>query len=259
MLFRSLQLGPGDTVLDLGCGSGRTLVWNADTGASLTGVDISPFFSREALERAELVLGDVRRLPIADAAFTKAWSLDVFEHVSLDALREVLGELHRVLAPGGVVFVYTHVRKNGPLGWAVRAVNRLAAWCERAGLIDLGQERLRKSDHVNPLTDHDHLHRVAAECGFSIERLTYYTPVIGALTENVVARIVEHLMTRRVSRRVGDAAEATKEVRAAAKRRVRASGPTYVALRLASAVMMLDVALFGRVKSGPFFALLRKN
>ena len=68
MLRRFLQLGPGDTVLDLGCGSGRTLVWNADTGASLTGVDISPFFSREALERAELVLGDVRRLPIADAA-----------------------------------------------------------------------------------------------------------------------------------------------------------------------------------------------
>jgi SAM-dependent methyltransferase len=38
MLRRFLELGPADRVLDLGCGSGRELVWNADTRAAMTGV-----------------------------------------------------------------------------------------------------------------------------------------------------------------------------------------------------------------------------
>ena len=50
MLRAFLRLQPGDRVLDLGCGSGRTMIWNADTGARMTGIDISPFFSREALD-----------------------------------------------------------------------------------------------------------------------------------------------------------------------------------------------------------------
>src|SRR5690348_14741677 len=35
-----LRLTSRDRALDLGCGSGRALVWNADTGARLTGIDI---------------------------------------------------------------------------------------------------------------------------------------------------------------------------------------------------------------------------
>ena len=58
------------------------------------------------------MLGDLRRLPFPDGAFDKAWSLDVFEHLSIDALEAMLREADRVLAPGGALFVYTHVRKN---------------------------------------------------------------------------------------------------------------------------------------------------
>jgi SAM-dependent methyltransferase len=253
-----LQLGPDDRALDLGCGSGRTLVWNADRGASLTGIDISPFFAREALDRCELLLGDLRRLPLHDAAFTKAWSLDVLEHVSPQALRDVLNEAHRVLAPGGALFVYTHVRKNGWMAGGVRAVNRLAKLLERAGLIDLRQERLRKSDHVNPIADHDELARVVAAAGFHLERVTYYTPIIGALVENVLVRMAERLLTRRAQRQAGSQEDVTRQVRAAAKTLVRRRGFTYTALRLLTGLMTLDVLLFGRLKSGPFFALLRK-
>jgi SAM-dependent methyltransferase len=255
-----LDLGPGDRALDLGCGSGRAMIWNADSGASLTGIDISPFFAREALDRCELLLGDLRRLPLRDASFTKAWSLDVFEHVSPQALRDVLREAHRVLAPGGALFVYTHVRKNGWAAGGVRLVNRLARRLERAGLLDLAQERLRKSDHVNPLADHDELRGVVAEAGFQLERITYYTPVIGAFVENILVRIAERSLTRRAERQVAGStpADATRAVRAAAKSRVRQRGPTYLGLRMLTALMMLDVWLFGRFKSGPFFALLRK-
>jgi hypothetical protein len=36
-------------------------------------------------------------------------------------------------------------------------------------------------------------------------------------------------------------------------------GPVYMALQGLSLAMKLDLLLFGRVKSGPFFALLVKN
>jgi SAM-dependent methyltransferase len=261
MLRRFLSLDASDRAIDLGCGSGRTLSWTADSGAALTGIDIAPFFAAEALARSDLVLGELRQLPLRNGAFTRAWSLDVLEHLPRPALLEMLREAHRVLAPGGALFVYSHVRKNGPIAGGLRAVNRLAAWCERLGLIDLTQERLRKSDHVNPLADHEDLARVADECGFQIERRTYYTPIVGAFIENVLARIAERMLRRRAGRRLGASIGDEVAVKAArAEAKARASGGIiYVVLRGLSSVMMLDVALFGRLQSGPFFALLRKK
>ncbi len=260
MLARFLALSPGDRALDLGCGSGRTLAWSADRGARLTGADIAPYFAREAIERFDLVLGDLRRLPIRDAAFTKAWSLDVLEHLSRPALEDMLREANRVLADQGALFIYTHVRKNGWPAIGVRAANGLARFCERLGLIDLRQERLRKSDHVNPLADHDDLARVVESCGFRVERVTYYTPVVGAFIENVLVRIAERILTRREASGSGAPdADAARRTRASAKARVRSRGATYRVLVALSAIMKLDLLLFGRIRSGPFFALLRKT
>ena len=259
MLRRFLRPSSGDLILDLGCGSGRTLAWNAKSGAELTGIDIAPYFAREAVAGCDLLLGDLRRLPIRSGAFGKAWSLDVLEHLSRPALIEMLKEANRALKDDGVMFVYTHVRKNGWIAGGTRTVNRLARLLERAGLLDLGQERLRKSDHVNPLADHDDLQRVVDECGFRIERITYYTPIAGAFIENVMARMAERFLARRARKTTGDDSAAVRAARGAAQARVRRGGAMYVALLGLSAVMKLDVLLFGRLKSGPFFALLRKT
>jgi SAM-dependent methyltransferase len=261
MLRRFLKPGAGDRVIDLGCGSGRTLAWNAGSGAALTGIDIAPYFAGETMARTDLLLGDLRRLPIHDGSFGKAWSLDVLEHLSRPALVAMLKEANRVLADDGALFVYTHVRKNGRIAGGTRLVNRFAAFCERLGLLDLQQERLRKSDHVNPLADHDDLARVAAECGFRIERVTYYTPVIGAFVENVLVRIAEKWLTRRQAARAGASAGSGDAVRAArrsAQARVSRGGLIFGLLTVVSWVMALDVLLFGRLRSGPFFALFRK-
>ncbi len=260
MLRRFLKPATGDRILDLGCGSGRTLAWNAAAGATMTGIDIAPYFAHEAIDASDLVLGDLRRLPLRDSAFTKAWSLDVLEHLSRTALVEMLAEANRVLAPDGALFVYTHVRKNGPLAAGVRAVNRFAGWLERRGVLDLRQERLRKSDHVNPLTDHDDLAAVARAAGFRIERITYYTPIAGAFVENVLARTAERFLAKKAARtRSGSTPEAAvRQARLSAQARVRRRGATYHALRAATLVMKLDVVLWGRFRSGPFFALLRK-
>ena len=142
-------------------------------------------------------------------------------------------------------------------------VNRLARGLERLGLLDLRQERLRKSDHVNPLADHDDLSRVAAESGFRIERITYYTPVVGAFVENVLARMAERFLVRRAVRQASTGAggghAGIREARTSAQARVRRRGPLYWSLMTLSTLMKVDVLLFGRVRSGPFFALLRKT
>jgi SAM-dependent methyltransferase len=227
-------------------------------------VDVSPHFAREALDTIDLVIGDLRKLPFEDGAFTKAFSLDVAEHLSRETLVSVLTEAQRVLAPGGELFLYTHVRKNSWIAGGLKLVNRIAFAFDRMGLISLGQERLRKSDHINPLADMDDFRAVAAAAGFRVRTLRYYTPLVGAVVENLIARIAEQALARRARRRLqrsgaGEAAAdaaSIKEARLGAKRRVEQRGAAYVAIRALTWLMKLDILLFGRVESGPFFALL---
>ena len=265
MLRRFLNPSPGDRVIDLGCGSGRALLWNRDWGADAVGVDIAPFFSEDACREVDLLLGDLRRLPFGDGVFNRAYSLDVLEHLSPAALREMLAEANRILEPGGTLFVYTHVRKNAPVAAGLRWVNRAARALERIGLIDTRQERLRKSDHLNPLSDIPDLERVVREAGFRIARITYYTPIVGGFVENIVIRVAERALTRRAARGLRGATEANehdaalREARRTAKERIGHKGPTYLILRMLSTAMKLDLLLFGRIQSGPFFALLEKT
>ena len=295
MLRRLLRPARGDTIVDLGCGSGRSLVWNHASGATIVGIDVAPYFAQEALERGELVLGDLRRLPFADGAFNKGYALDVFEHLSREALDGVLAEIARVMRPGGQVFVYSHVRKNSWLAGGLKAVNALARRLERLGLVDLRQERLRKSDHLNPLSDIPDLERVVGLAGFRIARIRYYTPLIGAFVENILMRMAERAVGRREGRegaslrsaegstpggveegalraggsapggaeegalRAGEqAAREARLARTAAKKRLAAKGPLFYALKGVTAMMTLDVWVFGRVRTGPFFVLLER-
>jgi SAM-dependent methyltransferase len=267
MLRAFLAPSPQDRVLDLGCGSGRALLWNRDWQSAMAGIDIAPYFAEEARASVDLLLGDLRRLPFADGTFTKAFSLDVLEHLSPDALRAMLREAARVLAPGGQLFVYTHVRKNARIAVGLRWINGLARRFERMGLIDLRQERLRKSDHLNPIADIPELRRVAGECGFRIRKIRYYTPIAGGFVENILMRLVERQLARRAETQAivvgGSAAamtaeDALKAARTSGKDRIARSPALRAALTAATAIMKLDVVLFGRIESGPFFALLER-
>jgi ubiquinone/menaquinone biosynthesis C-methylase UbiE/uncharacterized protein YbaR (Trm112 family) len=287
-LRRFLQFAPGDRVIDLGCGSGRSILWNAASGASFTGVDVSPFFAHEARATADLALADLRQLPFADGSFTKAYALDVLEHLSPEALDAMLAEAARVLAPGGALFVYSHVRKNAPIAKGLRAINALARGLERVGLIDMTQERLRKSDHLNPLQDVPHLEAVVARAGFRVGRIRYYTPIVGGFVENILMRMAERALARRADRRraagqspalnsvqtsaqsqpvdvgvsanaVHDPAAGLRDARLSAKARLARGGPLVRVLQGVTVAMDVDLWLFGRIRSGPFFARLEKR
>ena len=53
--------------------------------------------------------------------------------------------------------------------------------------------------------------------------------------------------------------EEARLARTAAKRTLAAKGSLYRLLRMVTALMTLDVWIFGRIRTGPFFVLLERN
>jgi SAM-dependent methyltransferase len=97
-------VGPGTRVLDVGCGSGLTLVLARDRGARPSGIDISSGLlgiARERLPAADLREGDMETLPFGDGAFDAVLGVNAFQFAG-DPER-ALREAARVLAPGGRV------------------------------------------------------------------------------------------------------------------------------------------------------------
>ncbi len=121
---RRLALAAGDRVLDLGCGEGRhaiTAYVNADVhvvALDRAERDVATARSRLAdfdvpastHRRLNFLIGDGLALPFGDASFDRVICSEVLEHVP--DYRAVLGEVHRVLKPGGLFAV--SVPRFGP-------------------------------------------------------------------------------------------------------------------------------------------------
>lgn len=105
--------GPDLRVLDVGCGTGRTLHQLARTHPKLRlhGTDLSPAYIRLARKRlddiAELTLAveNAERLPWADATFDAVTSVYMFHELPRNARRNVVREMFRVVRPGGLVVI----------------------------------------------------------------------------------------------------------------------------------------------------------
>ena len=111
---RLVRPGPGDRIVDLGCGAGMVVEHCAAAGATVYGVDLSPVAIRVAREvnakfpNAGFEVGDASAVPSQpDASFDKAISADVTEHCGYDVMLGIFREAMRLLRPGGTYFIYT--------------------------------------------------------------------------------------------------------------------------------------------------------
>ncbi|MCE4556400.1 cyclopropane fatty acyl phospholipid synthase [Pelomonas cellulosilytica] len=110
MICRKLELQPGETLLDIGCGWGGLARFAAQRhGARVTGVTIS----REQLALAEqrceglpvtLLLQDYRSL---QGRFDKIVSVGMFEHVGLKNYGLYFDTARRLLAPDGLFLLHS--------------------------------------------------------------------------------------------------------------------------------------------------------
>jgi SAM-dependent methyltransferase len=252
MMRRMLAPGAGDAVLDLGCGAGKIALYAGRDGTRPAGVDVAPFFVPRAAAAVDLVRADLRRLPFRKGAFPCAYSLDVLEHLDEAGVVEVLLEARRTVGPRGRLFVYTHAMESSTLARFQRAVNRLARRLGRAGLIDHEREALRKSDHVNAIRSHEHFDSLCAQAGLEVAERRYYNVVFKAVVEDLGLRLYEQ--ARRGPRGKGRASDrATNAPRTPRPPGRLARG----AARGLTWLLKLDVVLFGGVRTGPFFGLLR--
>lgn len=120
LLVAALHVGPGQAVVDLGCGHGGPGLWIAQqTGANLIGIDLSPVgidLARRGAaelglgERARFEVGDIAATGLPDASCDAAMSLDVLPFLPDQAA--AMREVARVLRPGGR-FAFTTWEERG--------------------------------------------------------------------------------------------------------------------------------------------------
>ena len=260
-MSQMLALSPADRVLDIGGGNGRAAFFKRPNVGQMVAIDAGDHFAPEALESVDLSRGDIRRLPFRSSSFDKSYSLDVLEHLTEEGVRAMLAEARRVLKPGGQLFVYSHVMMSSKLASFQRGVNRLVRGLDRHGLVDNKPEQERKSDHLNALTSYDLLERLVEDAGFRIEGIRYYNVVFKAVIEDLLLPIVEHnFYKKRSSKTLPNAAgEGADEETASSNARPNVGRWAHGPLTLATALMKLDVKLFGGIRTGPFFLLLRAS
>lgn len=155
-VIERLQVGPGDRVLDLGCGVGVPAVRIAEvTGAEVLGVSVVPSHVQQATRQAaEAGLSDRVRFEVADAhhlsypeaSFDAVVAIESLGHMDRSV---VLPAVCRVLRPGGRLVAHDYFL-HAATGEALRTVaaayrtiaelsdypepQQLTAWVAEAGL-----------------------------------------------------------------------------------------------------------------------------
>jgi SAM-dependent methyltransferase len=157
-----LAVAPGERLLDVGCGTGALLGALAGRGApdKLNGVDLSPAMVARARGRlpaaVRLAVADAADLPFPAGSFDVVVSSSSFHFWPRP--ERVLGELGRILAPGGRLAItdwcgdflacrlYDRLlRLLDPAHQAVLTAAACGALLGAGGLVDVRVERYRGS------------------------------------------------------------------------------------------------------------------
>lgn len=123
-LLDQADISPGESVLDLGCGTGTLAIelMGRCPRAVVTGLDADPDVLARARRKAEgasrhidFVEGLATELPFPDGHFDKVLSSLFFHHLSTDQKHVTLAEIVRVLKPGGELHAVDFGRPGDPL------------------------------------------------------------------------------------------------------------------------------------------------
>lgn len=113
-VLRHLDVRPGHAVLDIGSPKLLALFLSARLEATVAATDLVDYFVAEYAFLSRRVLRlpparflpetqDARALAYADASFDRAYSISALEHIPGDGDMTALGEIARVLKPGGIL------------------------------------------------------------------------------------------------------------------------------------------------------------
>jgi ubiquinone/menaquinone biosynthesis C-methylase UbiE len=111
-LLKLARLQPGETMLDVGCGTGTLAVAAARLAGQAFGVDVSPEMlararrkAKKARVRIDFREAPAQALPFEDARFDLVTSTVMLHHVPAEARLDVVREMARVTRSAGRVFI----------------------------------------------------------------------------------------------------------------------------------------------------------
>lgn len=163
LLIESLEVNPGDEVLEIGCGSGVVAIHCAKAGANVTAVDINPMAVECTIVNAEdngveikarvsdvyenvhgsfdLIVFNLPYLPVEEEGMLEAaWSGG---QDGLDPLRKLLNGTDPHLGPEGRLVIVTcslmdHGRLEGMLEpYRVKKLNSRSLFFERLDVLEI--------------------------------------------------------------------------------------------------------------------------
>jgi len=147
-------VGPGDAVVDIGCGPGAAVRHASGLAASVTGIDPAPIMLRVArvLTRARNVRyvdGAAEALPLPDDSATVVWSIATVHHWR--DLDDGPREMRRVLQPGGRFVAIERRTRPGATGhashgWTDEQADAFARHCRDHGFVDVRVEHAEPND-----------------------------------------------------------------------------------------------------------------
>jgi ubiquinone/menaquinone biosynthesis C-methylase UbiE len=160
-LIAQAGLQAGQRVLDIGCGTGELVVLIArlHPGVEVVGLDPDPRALARARRKAEraaaaipLDTGFADALPYADASFDRVFSSFMLHHLESAEKTRALGEVRRVLRPGGSLHLvdFAPAESGSSRGLVARLLHsaepmreqrgsRIAALLEEAGLAEASE------------------------------------------------------------------------------------------------------------------------
>lgn len=153
----------GRLAIDLGCGTGRVTRKLVRLGAKVTAVDFSEKMMALARARSkpgqvEFIAADLtKKLPFPGSKFDLATACLVLEHIR--DKKRFLSEAHRILRPGGVLYL-------SEMHPAMVLLGKTANFTDPATGRDI-----RPRSHVRSVSD---LAMAAQEAGFKIELMREY-------------------------------------------------------------------------------------
>ena len=105
-------------ILDLGCGSGRDLIYLAELGFELYGLDFSEEGIRAASTRIQeknlpmnlKVSSIYEKLPYEDQVFDAIIGIRTLHHGTIENIRALIQEIERILKPHGLIYITVRKR-----------------------------------------------------------------------------------------------------------------------------------------------------
>ena len=146
MTIDQAMLKPGESLLDVGCGTGGVTIpakQRAGQNGRVAGIDPSPEMiavSRKKAEREGLDIdfriGVIESLPYPDASFDVVTSSLMMHHLPHEVQVKGIAEIYRVLKPGGRLLIADAMRPKNSL------LKRLFAFLHRRHGLKFGVEDL---------------------------------------------------------------------------------------------------------------------